>query len=150
MSCVLWYSSSDDKFRSVSRLSVVNQVFIFNFASTVDLMLDLPRYSSSVTQVLLWTVRTTFKTLLIFCILSHIIPKSFYVSVYEFYLAIRKTVSLQCISRRRLTSCLISWNSSPLLVFVISPLGKTFQNKNLQNLMSYCHAYDTWNCTVIW
>ena len=106
------------------------------FATTVDLMLDLPRLSSSpVTKVRLLTASGTFKTLLIFCILSDIFPKSFYVSMYEFYPVIRKTVSLQCISRRRLTSCLISHNSSPLLLFVIYPLGTTFQNKNLQNMM---------------
>ena len=46
--------------------------------------------------------------------LSERIPISSYASVYEIYPAIRKTVSLQCISHFRLTSCLIPRNSPPL------------------------------------
>ena len=88
--------SSDDKFRSVSRLSVVNQVFNQTFARTVDLMIDIPRLSSSsVTKVLLRIANATFKTLMIVCISSDKVLKSSYVSVYEFYPAKRKTVSLQ-------------------------------------------------------
>ena len=105
--------SSDDKFRSVSRMSFVNQVFDNVFATTLDLFIDLPRLpSSSVKKVLLRIANATFKTLMVVCILSDIIRKSSYASVYEFYSVIRKALSLQCISRRRLTSCLISRNSS--------------------------------------
>ena len=131
MSCVqcssIFPARTINSVLSVACQSLIKSLILI-CATTVNLMLDLPRLSSSpVTQL---------PTLLIFGILSHIIPTSFYVSVYEFYLAISKTVSMQCISRRWLTSCLISCNSSPLLVFVISPLGKTFQNKNLQNMIS--------------
>ena len=54
--CTVFFDipSSDDKFRSVSPLSVANQVVYLIFATTVNLMLDLPGHSSSpVTQVLL-------------------------------------------------------------------------------------------------
>ena len=42
--CTVFFNipSSDDKFRSVSRLSVFNQVFDQIFARTVDLMIDIP------------------------------------------------------------------------------------------------------------
>ena len=89
-------------------LSVACRSFLI-FATMVELMLYLPQLSSSpATQVLLRTASDTLNTRLIFCILGDLIPISFYVSVYEFYPAIRKSVSLQCISSRRLTSCLIS------------------------------------------
>ena len=47
--CTVFFEipSLDDKFRSVSRLPVVNQAFNLIFATTVDLMLDLPRLSPS-------------------------------------------------------------------------------------------------------
>ena len=129
-------TSSEDKIRTVNRLSVFNQAYKLIFAITVDLMLDLPQLSSSlVTHVLLRIASATLKTLMIIFILSSIILKSSYASVFEFYLAIRKTVSLQCILRHRLTSRLISRNSTPLDVFAISPLRKRFQNQNLQNMM---------------
>ena len=114
--CTVFFNipSSDDKFRSVSR-------FDQSFAPTVDLMIDIPRLpSASVTEVLLRIANATFKTLMIVCIFSDRVLKSAYASLYEFYPAKSKTVSLQCISRRRLTSCLISHNSSPLDVFAIS------------------------------
>ena len=53
--CTVFFDipSSNDELHSVSRLSVVNQVFYLIFATTVDLMRDLQRLSSSsVTQVL--------------------------------------------------------------------------------------------------
>ena len=129
--------SSDDKFRSVSHMSFVNQVFDNVFATTLDLLIDLPRLpSSSVNKVLLRIANATFKTLMVVCILSDIIRKSSYASVYEFYPVIRKTLSLQCISRRRLTSCLISRNSSSLDVFAISPPRKKFQSIKLQDKMT--------------
>ena len=129
--------SSDDKFRSVSRLSFVNQVFDNVFATTLDLLIDIPRLpSSSVKKFLLPIANVAFKTLMVVCILSDIILKSSYASVYEFYPAIRKTVSLQCILRRRLTLCLVSSNSSSRDVFAISPPRKKFQSKQLQNMMS--------------
>ena len=129
-------TGSEDKIRTVNRLSVVNRVYKLKFAMTVDLILDLPQLSSSsVTHVLLQMASATFKTLMIIFILSCIILKSSYASVYEFYPAIRKTVSLQCILRRRLTLRLIPCNSTPLDVFAISPLRKRFQNKNLPNMM---------------
>ena len=119
-------SNSNVKIRTFYRLSVGNQLFDLIFAITVD----LPQLSSSsVTNVLLRIASATFKTLMIVCISSDRIPKSSYASVYEFNTVICKTVSLQCISRRRLTLCLILRNSSPLDVFVISPLRKTFQIK---------------------
>ena len=138
------FSSSDDKFCSVSRLSVYNQVFNQIFARTVDLMIDIPRLlSSSVTKVLLRTVNATFKTLVIVCILSDRVLKSSYGSVYEFYPAKRKTASLQCISHHCLTSCLISRNSPPLDVFChISAQEKVSKQKFTE--------YDvTRNCTVM-
>ena len=123
---------------------------LINFARTVDLMNEIPRLpSSSVTKVLLRIANTAFKTRMIVCIFSDRILISSHASVYEFYPTKRKTVSLQCISRRHLTSCLISCNSSPLDVFVVSPPKKMFQSKNLQNMMSYGHSYGTRNCTVI-
>ena len=116
---------------SVSRLSVVNQVFDQSFARTVDLMIDIPRFpSSSVTKVLLRIANATFKRLTIVCIFCDSVLKSSYASVYEFYPAKRKTVPLQCISRRCLMSYLISRNSSPLDVLAISPSRKMFQSKN--------------------
>ena len=73
-------------------------------------MIDIPRLPSySVTEVLLRIAYVTFKILMIVCIFSDRVLKSSYASVYEFYPAKRKPVSLQCISRRRLTSCLISY-----------------------------------------
>ena len=137
--CTVFFNipSSGDKFRSVSRLSVVNQVFNQIFACTVDLMIDIPRLSSSsVTKVLHRIANATFKTLMKVCVFSDRVLKSSYAFVNEFYPANRKTVSLQCISCRRLTSCLISSKSSPLDVFAISLPRKKFQSKNLQNMMS--------------
>ena len=130
--CTVFFNipSSDDKFRSVSPLSVVNQVFDQIFARMVDLMIDIPQLPSSVKEVLIGIANATFKTLMIVCIFSDRVLKSSYASVYEFYPAKRKTVSLQCISCRRLTSCLISRNSSPLDVFAISPPRKMFQSKH--------------------
>ena len=133
--CTVFFDipSSDDKLRSVSRLSVVNQVFDIDqiFATTFDLMVDIPRpSSSSVTKVFLGIASATFKTLMIVCILSDIILKPLYASVYEFYPAIRKTVSLQCISHRRLTSCLISRSSSLLMFLPYLRPGKSFKANN--------------------
>ena len=131
--CTVFFNipSSDDKFRSVSRLSVINQVFDQIFARTVDLMIDIPRLpSSSVTEVFLRIANVTFKIQMVVCIFSDRVLKSSCVSVYEFYPAKRKTVSLQCISRCRLKSCLISCNSYPLGVFAISLSRKMFQSKN--------------------
>ena len=132
--CTVFFNipSSDDKFHSVRRLSVLNQVFDQIFARTVDLMIDIPRLpSSSVTEVLLRIDNAIFKTLMIVCMFSDRVLKSFYASVYEFHPAKRKTVSLQCISRRCLTSCLISSNNSPLDVLAISPPRKMFQRKKM-------------------
>ena len=70
--CTVFFNipSSDDKFRSISRLSVVNQDFDQIFACTVDLMIDIPRLQSSfVTEVLLRKANVTFKILVIVCIL---------------------------------------------------------------------------------
>ena len=76
-------------------LSVVNIVFDQIFARTVDLMIDIPRLSSSsVTKVLLRIANATFKTLMIICIFTDRVLKSSYASVYEFYPAKHKTVSL--------------------------------------------------------
>ena len=61
--------SSDDKVRSVSHLSVVNQVFDQIFACTVDLMIDIPRLSSSSVTKVIRIANATFKTLMIVCIL---------------------------------------------------------------------------------
>ena len=64
------FHSLNNKFRSVSRLSVINQVFDQFFAHTVDLIIDKPRLpSSSVTEVLLRIVIATFRILMIVCIL---------------------------------------------------------------------------------
>ena len=85
--------NSEDKIRTVNCLSVVNQVYKFFFSITVDLMLDLPQLSSSsVTHALLRIACVHFKTPMIVCILSGIIPKSSFknASVYEFHPAIRK------------------------------------------------------------
>ena len=130
--CTVFFNipSSDDKVRSVSRLSVVNQVFDQIFARTVDLMINIPRLSSSsVKKVLIRIANATFKTLMIFCILSDRIFNSSYASVFEFYPARSKTVSLQCISRCHWMSCLISRNSFPLDVFAISPPRNKFKAK---------------------
>ena len=84
--------SLDDKFRSVSRLSVVYQVFGQIFARTVDLMTDIPILPSSfVTEVLLRIANVTFKTLMIVCIFSDRVLKSSNASVYEFYPAKRNS-----------------------------------------------------------
>ena len=137
--CTVFFDipSSDDKFRSASRLSFVNQVFDNVFATTLDVLIDIPWLpSSSVKKFLLRITNATFKTLMVVCILSDIILKPSYAPVFEFYPAIRNTVSLQCISRRRFTSCLISRNSSSHDVFAISSHKKKFQSKKLQNMMS--------------
>ena len=122
--------SSDDKVRSVSRLSVVNQVFDQIFARTVDLIIDIPRLpSASVTEFVLRIANATFKTLMIVCIFSDRVLRLSYVSLYEFYPAKSKQFHCACISRRRLTLCLISRNSSPLDFFTIFLPRKLFQSK---------------------
>ena len=124
--------SLDDIFRSVSRLSVVNQVFDQFFARTVDLIIDIPRLpSSSVTEVLLRIADVTFLVLMIVCILVTKFLNHLMRLCTNFIQLNTKAVSLQCISRRRLTSCLISRNSYPLDVFAISPPRKMVQSKNL-------------------
>ena len=69
-------SSLADKFYYVSRL-IYNDFHHLHHKSLFEL-----------------TTSVTFKTLMIICILSDTIPQSFYVSVYQFYPAICKSVSL--------------------------------------------------------
>ena len=106
----------------------------------VDLMLDLPRHSSSSVTQVLGTDSATFKTLLIVCILSDRIPKSFYVSVYEIYPVIQCTQN--SITAMHFTSpvdvvCLISRNRSPLLVQNQNSLLVKRQNDNTKLFLSY-------------